>query len=96
MDSIFENAVKRGAQVVSNPKVIKDEHGSVKLATIKTYGDTTHTFVERSRYHGAFMPGFRAAENKDPLSASLPPVPIDVIDHCVGNQDWGEMEAACD
>jgi 4-hydroxyphenylpyruvate dioxygenase len=52
----------------------------VKLATIKTYGETLHTFVERGGYSGAFLPGYQpltdASEDTGMLLA---------IDHIVGN-----------
>jgi 4-hydroxyphenylpyruvate dioxygenase len=32
----------------------------------------------------------------DPLSKLLPTVQLSHIDHCVGNQDWDEMENICD
>lgn len=35
------------------------------------YGDTTHTFVERSGYSGLFLPGFQPPLFKDPLLAKL-------------------------
>ena len=54
-------AVKRGAVSVKAPHELKDEHGSVTLATIQTYGECTHTFVERAHYTGVFMPGYRAS-----------------------------------
>ena len=41
-----------------HPEVRKDEHGEVVMASIKTYGDTIHTFVERSNYSGPFLPNF--------------------------------------
>ncbi len=40
------------------PTELKDEHGTVILSTVKTYGDTTHTFVERKNYKGLFLPGY--------------------------------------
>ena len=40
-----------------------DEHGQVVLSSIRTYGDTIHTFVERGHYNGPFLPGFRAVEH---------------------------------
>ena len=42
---IYSKAVERGAISVSEPHTLKDEHGSVIVSTVKTYGDTTHTFV---------------------------------------------------
>ena len=35
---------------------VEDEHGKVVLATIATYGDTSHTLVERSNYSGRTCP----------------------------------------
>lgn len=36
------------------------------MATIATYGDVEHTFVERKNYKGAFLPGY-GAPGKDEL-----------------------------
>ncbi len=83
----FEETTKRGAVAVQEPYVLKDESGEVVLASIATYGETIHTFVERKNYSGAFMPGFRAVD-KPALSES---VGLKHIDHCVGNVGWGEM-----
>jgi len=55
---IYEKAVSRGAQSVRAPETLEDEHGSVVLASVKTYGDTIHTFVQRNGYQGIFMPGY--------------------------------------
>ena len=48
--SLFEEAVKRGAEVIRDLTEESDEFGSVVLATVKTYGDTVHTFVQRGAY----------------------------------------------
>ena len=98
VEAVYSQAVSKGAVSVQQPKILSDKRdGEVKTAVIRTYGDTTHTLVERSRYHGAFMPGYRAASaDHDPLERLLPSVPIEAIDHCVGNQDWDQMESACE
>lgn len=95
---VYEQAVDNGAVSVQPPRVQSDEDGSVTTAIIRTYGDTTHTLISRDTYTGPFLPGYRAvpASKKDPLQALLPNIPLEAIDHCVGNQDWGAMEAACD
>ena len=36
----------------------------MRLASIATYGDTLHTFVDRSQYKGAFMPGYAPREHR--------------------------------
>ena len=95
VEGVYRRAVEQGASAVQEPRVLYDkQHGSVTTAVIRTYGDTTHTLINRSAYTGPFLPGFRAAA---PTTASipLPAVPLDHIDHCVGNQDWNEMAAAC-
>lgn len=93
--AVYERAVSRGAKSAVEPIVQKDEHGQVIIASIEAYGDTTHTFVERSQYKGAFLPGFRPTPEEDPVASCLPPVPVEEIDHCVGNHDWGKLETAC-
>ncbi|KAJ9208591.1 hypothetical protein DTO021D3_582 [Paecilomyces variotii] len=97
VDAVFNAAVKNGAKVVSHPKVLEDENGQVKVATIQTYGETTHTLVERKSYKGGFLPGYRIENGaKDPIASLLPEVGLRVIDHCVGNQDWDEMDKVCE
>lgn len=60
LDGIVEAARKRGAIVVLEIWSEKDEFGSARFATVQTFGDTTHTFVERENYKGLFLPGFKA------------------------------------
>jgi 4-hydroxyphenylpyruvate dioxygenase len=84
----FEETTSRGAKSAFEPYTIEDENGSVTLAGIYTYGETIHTFVERSNYRGPFLPGFVARTSKVPQGA---PVGLEVVDHCVGNVGWGEM-----
>ncbi|KAF7877109.1 uncharacterized protein EAF02_008329 [Botrytis sinoallii] len=96
--SVYYNAVEQGAVGVQKPIKGKDEDGDVTTAIIRTYGDTTHTLISRSNYTGVFLPGYRAipASKHDPLNALLPSIPLEAIDHCVGNQDWGAMQSACE
>jgi 4-hydroxyphenylpyruvate dioxygenase len=85
----FEAAVAGGAKVVAAPASLRDAGGEIVKATIATYGDTAHSFVERKNYAGVFMPGFVSAPRK--LNAQKPNLLF--IDHCVGNVGWGEMDA---
>jgi 4-hydroxyphenylpyruvate dioxygenase len=95
--AVYKAAVKRGASIVSPPKVSSDDNGSVTTACIQTYGDTTHTLIERSSYPtDLFLPGYRKVTAVDPSAKYLPSVNLSHIDHVVGNQDWDSMEAACD
>ena len=83
----WKETTKRGARSVEEPHELKDEHGTVKLASIAAYGDTIHTFVERTNYSGPFLPGFRA-EPEDTLAG---PAGLLYVDHMVGNVGWNEM-----
>lgn len=83
----YKEVMKRGAISVSAPQTLTDADGEVKIATIQTYGETVHTFVERKNYKGPFMPGFKAMP-KDPIAK---PIGFKFVDHCVGNVGWGEM-----
>ncbi|MEM6522281.1 MAG: 4-hydroxyphenylpyruvate dioxygenase [Bacteroidota bacterium] len=88
----FEETVKRGAKAVKEPQTLSDAHGSVTLATIQTYGETVHTFVERNDYHGVFLPGYVEKE----AGVEIKPIGLKYIDHCVGNVGWGEMNTWVD
>lgn len=79
--------MQRGAESAIEPMELKDDFGSVKISGIKTYGDTIHTFVERSAYNGAFMPGFEARKSL----LKVEPIGLQYVDHCVGNVELGQM-----
>jgi len=84
----WEETTKRGAKSAFEPYTIEDEYGSVTLSGIYTYGESVHTFVDRSNYTGPFLPGFVAKSSGVPQGA---PVGLLHVDHCVGNVGWGEM-----
>jgi 4-hydroxyphenylpyruvate dioxygenase len=89
VDHAYREATARGAEGVEAPHDLSDERGTVRTATIKTYGETLHTFVERNGYEG-FLPGFEPVEDAaeegpaDPMLLAL--------DHIVGNVELGAME----
>ena len=49
----------RGDAGRARPRRWKTSSASSSTATIRAYGDTTHTFVNRDRYRGVFAPGFK-------------------------------------
>ena len=57
------------------------------LSSIAAYGDTIHTFVDRTHYTGAFFPGYQAVK-EDHVAR---PVGLLHIDHIVGNVGWNSM-----
>jgi 4-hydroxyphenylpyruvate dioxygenase len=82
----YREAVARGAEGVREPWELSDDHGTVRLATIATYGETLHTFVERSDYRGPFLPGYAARD------AAAEGTGLLGIDHIVGNVELGAMD----
>ncbi len=82
-----KKALERGAVCAMEPTKFEDEHGYIKMAAIKTYGETIHTLVERSNYNGVFMPGFVAKKSSAPVKS----LGFKYVDHCVGNVELGEM-----
>jgi len=83
----FYETTSRGAVAAQEPQVFKDESGEVILASIKTYGETIHTFVERKNYRGAFLPGYKPVKS----TFKAEPIGLKYIDHCVGNVELGQM-----
>ncbi|CAG0904059.1 unnamed protein product [Darwinula stevensoni] len=87
LDGIMKKAKERGAKIVRDVWEETDEGGTVRFGTVQTYGDTTHTFVERGSYKGNFLPNFKEHEDaNDPLLKGLPNCGLEFIDHVVGNQ----------
>jgi 4-hydroxyphenylpyruvate dioxygenase len=87
VDQAHAEAVARGARSVSLPESESDAHGSIRRASIATYGDTVHTFVDRSGYEGVFAPGYEPVAGDD-----AGPERLVAIDHVVGNVDLGHMQ----
>uniref|UniRef100_A0A8C7YP16 4-hydroxyphenylpyruvate dioxygenase n=1 Tax=Oryzias sinensis TaxID=183150 RepID=A0A8C7YP16_9TELE len=95
-DFLVQKARERGADIIKEPHTLEDKKGKVRLAVLQTYGDTTHTFVERTGYKGLFLPGFHPPLFQDPLLTKLPSGKLDFIDHVVGNQPDDEMVPVVD
>jgi 4-hydroxyphenylpyruvate dioxygenase len=85
----YRQAVQRGARGVREPTKLEDDHGVVQISAIATYGDTIHTFVERSGYEGAFLPGFVSVSSNGQAGADAG---LTNIDHVVGNVELGRMD----
>ncbi len=83
----YRETTKRGAVGVQEPTEITDENGTYQLASIRTYGDTIHTFINRKGYKG-FAPGFKMIDTPDSVAR---PTGIAAVDHMVGNVGWNEM-----
>jgi 4-hydroxyphenylpyruvate dioxygenase len=86
-EQAYRVAVRRGARGLREPHELSDDRGTVRLATIGTYGETVHTFVERDGYGGAFLPGYQPAEDGTGDAGLL-----SGIDHVVGNVELGRLD----
>ena len=87
VERAYRETTKRGATGVQEPREITDENGTFRLASIHTYGDTVHSFVDRKDYRG-FAPGFKAITKEDTVSR---PAGLAAVDHIVGNVGWNQM-----
>jgi 4-hydroxyphenylpyruvate dioxygenase len=88
VDRCIAHARAQGATVLEEPHDLTDEHGTVRLAAIATYGETRHTLVDRSRYNGPYLPGYVARTSSVKPSKRL----FVAIDHAVGNVELGKMD----
>ncbi|MDR3634199.1 MAG: 4-hydroxyphenylpyruvate dioxygenase [Isosphaeraceae bacterium] len=88
----FQEALARGATAASPPSVREDELGMFESASIRVYGDTTHSFVNRDRYHGVFAPGFKPLDPGRYNPRTFRPVGLTSIDHVVANVEEGKMQ----
>jgi 4-hydroxyphenylpyruvate dioxygenase len=88
----YDEAIARGAIGAEPPSAIEDENGVFESASIRAYGDTTHTFVNRSRYKGIFAPGYKALDADRYHPRTFRPVGLKAIDHIVANVEEGKMD----
>lgn len=82
----YETAISRGAVSVQEPTTTEDDDGKLISATVRTYGSTVHSFIQRADYKGAFAPGFQSVSKKGDSTGLL------IVDHIVGNVERERME----
>src|SRR5204863_474471 len=68
--------------------VVVGDEPSPQPATA-AYGDVVHTFVNRSEYEDAYLPGYRAEQSTNGADGG---VGLLAIDHVVGNVELGRMQ----
>ena len=56
-------ALRRGGVPAEAPVEEQSPEGSVVTASIRAYGDTIHTLIDRSGYTGLFRPGYQPIED---------------------------------
>ncbi|SEP96849.1 4-hydroxyphenylpyruvate dioxygenase [Lentzea albida] len=92
VDQCIKHAREQGATVLEEPHDVSDEHGTVRLAAIATYGETRHTLVDRSKYTGPYLPGYVARSSTVKRPEGAPKRLFQAVDHCVGNVELGKMD----
>jgi 4-hydroxyphenylpyruvate dioxygenase len=84
----FHAAIRHGAQAVMEPTVLEDSTGTLTKATIATFGDTVHSFIQRNDYKGVFLPHYRAIT---PLAPPLSPG-LATLDHFAISVEPGTLD----
>ena len=92
VDKCVAQAKRAGASVVREAEDVTDEHGTVRIASIATYGETVHTLVDRSRYDGPYLPGYVARSSTWVKRDGAPKRLFQALDHIVGNVELGKMD----
>jgi 4-hydroxyphenylpyruvate dioxygenase len=96
VDRCIAQARKAGATVLVEPHEETDEHGTVRLAAIATYGETRHTLVQRVvdgvRYAGPYLPGYLPRTSTLVRKPGQPQRLFQALDHIVGNVELGRMD----
>lgn len=92
VDKCVAQAKRAGARIVRDAEDITDEHGTVRIASIATYGETVHTLVDRSRYTGPYLPGYVARTSTYVKREGAPKRLFQALDHIVGNVELGRMD----
>lgn len=98
LEPLLEHALKQGASLVTPLEahnIDPDGRYQVKFATIKAFGDVTHTLIERNYDYdqGRFLPGFtKPSLEIAPALAHLDPIGIIRTDHIVGQFPPNKLE----
>ena len=84
-----KSCLSRGAKNFGVPIFIENEDGKYGKSSIKTYGDTIHSFIDDKDYNGLWAPNYK--------SLKLPEIKTEDtalirIDHIVGNVEIDKMD----
>jgi 4-hydroxyphenylpyruvate dioxygenase len=92
VDRCVEHARTQGARILEEPHDVSDANGTVRMAAIAAYGDTRHSLIDRSRYHGPYLPGYVYRSSSIVRPAGAPKRYFQALDHVVGNVELGHMD----
>jgi len=90
VESAWRETTTRGAVSALAPTELDGgADGTLRKASIHTYGEVLHSFVDRADYAGTFAPGFRKVARPARAAGGLS---LLEVDHCVGNVELGQMD----
>lgn len=92
--SVFDWTVKRGARPVHEPTITEVNNSYLIKASIETFGDTVHTFIQRESFDEDAVPSGRSLPYFVPLQ-SPPPVAmtgLKCVDHVAISVPQGELD----
>jgi 4-hydroxyphenylpyruvate dioxygenase len=96
VDKCIARAREVGATILQEPEDLTDEHGTVRVAAIATYGETRHTLVQReidaTTYAGPYLPGYVTKTSTIKRRDGQPKRLFQALDHIVGNVELGKMD----
>ncbi len=85
----YESCLSRGAIGYNKPFSIKNKDGHYGKSSIKTYGDTIHSFINDRDYNGLWAPKFDSVKLPNVKTENTALVKID---HIVGNVELDKMD----
>lgn len=81
----MDNLKRNGVTILKPIHTVKDRHGEVQLAVVKScIGNVIHTLIEFRGYDGPFLPHFEAVTSRPTAADScgkLRSVPLSNVDH---------------
>ena len=95
VESAWRETTTRGAVSALEPTELDGgDDGVLRRASIRTYGETLHSFVDRSSTTTASSRRATGRSRRPPRAADG--LSLLEVDHCVGNVGLGEMDAFVD
>lgn len=77
----FKVLRRLGCGFLVPPTTVEDEDGAVTYSVVKSVvGNVSHTLIDKTKYEGAFLPGFDATEG-DWVEEDDDPCPVTHFDH---------------
>ena len=86
----YDSCISRGAETAEDYISSSDSDGIYSKYSIKTYGDTVHSFIEDMEYSGCWAPNF--VKIKSDRYFLTEHNSLVKIDHIVGNVEEGKMD----